>query len=315
MGSAMNAWSRLLRVPVVAGVLASLTLGCGSEKPDQSRVDPLWAAWPMPNGSTDVAAGAPNPMAYAVDPDGTVTDTVTGLMWQRAVSATLYPWADATAACAALAFGGHDDWRAPTEIELISLVDPSAPTGPLVDATAFPETPEGYYWSSVPMADASPNAWLVDFISGSAYDAAVDGPEYVRCVRSRTAGAPAGHYTVAADTVYDTSTRLTWERSLSDTPVDLPGARAHCASAAVAALGGSGWRLPTGKELLTLVDYRVPPPGPTIDAAAFPRTPAAFFWSLSLLSRPVPAAMFVDFAYGHGTNYAVGPTSYARCVR
>ena len=133
--------------------------------------------------------------------------------------------------------------------------------------------------------------------------------------RPARAAAPRGRYTIAADTVYDSKTRLTWERSVPDTPSDLEGARAHCASAAVAALGGSGWRLPTGKELLTLVDYSVAPPGPTIDAAAFPHTPAAFFWSASSLSRPVPGVMFVDFAYGHGTNYPVGPTSYVRCVR
>lgn len=256
-------------------------------------------------------------MAYTVHGDGTVTDQITGLMWQQAVSTTLMPWHDALAACASLTLAGHDDWRLPTEIELISLVDGSPSSGPLIDTAAFPGTPEGYDWSSVPMADASPNAWLVDFITASAYDAAVDGPEYVRCVRGRGAGVPPARdrYVVTADTVQDTQTKLVWQRTVQEAMVDMKGALAYCTSASVAALGGSGWRLPTGKELLTLVDYAVPPPGPTIDETAFPNTAAAFFWSSSVLVSPVPGVLFVDFGYGHATNYPIGPTSYVRCVR
>ena len=228
----------------------------------------------MPNGAVDVAAGAPNPLAYAVSGDGTVTDQITGLMWQQSVSTTLRTWTDAIATCSTLTLAGHGDWRVPTEIELISLVDSSAASGPTIDATAFPGTPEGYYWSSLPMADSPANAWLVDFNTGSAYDAAVDGPENVRCVRSTRAAAPSGRYTVTGETVYDPRTKLTWQRSTPTTMYGSDDARATCASAAVAAaLGGAGWRLPTVKELSTLVDYSVPPPGPTIDAAAFPNTP------------------------------------------
>ena len=40
----------------------------------------------MPNGPTDVAAGAPNPEGYTLNGDGTVTDKITGLMWQQTVT-------------------------------------------------------------------------------------------------------------------------------------------------------------------------------------------------------------------------------------
>ena len=270
----------------------------------------------MPNGATDVAAGAPNPAAYAVSGDGVVTDEITGLMWQQSVSTTLRTWTDALATCSTLTLAGHDDWRVPTEIEIISLVDGSAASGPTIDATAFPGTPEGYYWSSVPMADSPANAWLVDFITGNAYAAAVDGPEHVRCVRTARAAAPGRGYTVTGETVYDPRTKLTWQRSAPTTMYGPDDARSICASADLAtALGGVGWRLPTVKELATLVDYSVPPPGPTIDAAAFPDTPGAFFWSSSQLPGPLPGPGFVDFTSGHATNYADGPTSYVRCVR
>lgn len=139
----------------------------------------------MPNAPADVAAGAPNPMGYAFDAAGGIaTDQVTSLMWQRAVSSgQQYTWRDALSYCASLTLGGHDDWRLPTEIELVSLVDDSIATPPAIDAAAFPDTPAGYYWSSIPAAGSLDNAWLVDFDTGSAYAAAVDAPEYVRCVR------------------------------------------------------------------------------------------------------------------------------------
>ena len=161
----MGALARRLGFAAVAPL--ALVAGCGSAG-TAGEVDLSWAQWPMPNGATDVAAGAPNPFAYAVSGDGVVTDEITGLMWQQSVSTTLRTWTDALATCSTLTLAGHDDWRVPTEIEIISLVDGSAASGPTIDATAFTGTPEGYYWSSLPMADSPANAWLVDFITGNA---------------------------------------------------------------------------------------------------------------------------------------------------
>ena len=129
--------------------------------------------------------------------------------------------------------------------------------------------------------------------------------------------APAGRYTIGGGTVYDVRTKLTWQRSAPATTYTWEDARTYCASAGVAAaLGGAGWRLPTKKELLTLVDYSVPPPGPTIDAAAFPGTPGAPFWSMTPVADPqLGGVWYVDFASGQAINYAVSPTSYVRCVR
>jgi hypothetical protein len=62
--------------------------------------------------------------------DGTVTDTLTGLMWQEGYA---YPetgnylnWYDANAYVTALnakALGGHGDWRLPTRLEIQSLYE------------------------------------------------------------------------------------------------------------------------------------------------------------------------------------------------
>jgi hypothetical protein len=50
-----------------------------------------------------------NQPRYQDNEDGTVTDLVTGLMWQQAMGQI--EWADAEAAAAADTTGGYDDWR------------------------------------------------------------------------------------------------------------------------------------------------------------------------------------------------------------
>ena len=68
----------------------------------------------MPHGPTDVAAGGQNPEAYTDNGDGTITDKVTGLMWQKVAAAGTYTQPLAAAYCPALSLGGQGDWRLPT---------------------------------------------------------------------------------------------------------------------------------------------------------------------------------------------------------
>jgi Protein of unknown function (DUF1566) len=151
-------------------------------------VDPTWAEWPMPNGPVDVAAGAPNPEAYTDNGDGTITDNVTELMWQKAVPKGTYTWTQAVAYCPTLTLGGHSDWRLPSRIELVSIVDIGL-SNPSINRTYFPATPASYFWSSSlssnPTLPSSPSsAWVVHFGSGGTNSTiAVPLTNDVRCVR------------------------------------------------------------------------------------------------------------------------------------
>lgn len=87
-----------------------------------------WSRWPAPpdaRGTFDIRGD-------------TVTDVVTGLTWQRSRSIAMKSWAAARSDCEALSLGGFDDWRLPTRVELVSLLDLGVVTGPLIDTTAFP---------------------------------------------------------------------------------------------------------------------------------------------------------------------------------
>ena len=85
--------------------------------------------------------------------DGTVSDTTTGLMWQKATAPGTYTWQQALAYCENLVLpaGGYSDWRLPDRNELQSLVDYSR-YNPAINTTYFPNTVASYYWSSTTLA-------------------------------------------------------------------------------------------------------------------------------------------------------------------
>ncbi|GHB58870.1 hypothetical protein GCM10008107_04950 [Psychrosphaera saromensis] len=97
--------------------------------------------------------------------DGTITDTATGLTWQKADSAQGMNWQDALEFSNNLELGGHDDWRLPNAKELQSIVDysrspetsNSAAIDPIFQTSSI--TNEGgekdypYYWSSTTHLD------------------------------------------------------------------------------------------------------------------------------------------------------------------
>lgn len=139
-----------------------------------------WAAWRMPNPAS---SGLPNPSDYEIDGvNGVVTDKKTGLMWQRNVDVNTYTWSDAKNYCASLVYGGYNDWRLPSRIELVSLVDFTR-INPALDTNAFPPVPSSYFWTSSPYANASNFAWAVSSYYGRPYYYNNTTAYRVRCVR------------------------------------------------------------------------------------------------------------------------------------
>jgi hypothetical protein len=247
-----------------------------------------WASWTMPNSRQDVEAGSPNPESYTDNGDGTVADDVTGLMWQQKLPAATLAWSAARNYCATLLLAGYADWRLPSYIELVSLVD-YGPARPAVNATVFAGTPKDYFWTSTPLAAKptviTPSAWFVDFTDGSTSETILTDMNWARCVR-RTSGAnaPSCRYVIHGDgTVNDAMTGLTWQQALAPGALDWPTGMQYCATLALG--GRDHWRLPTIKELLTLVDVSVDTIatlGFAMDTRVFP-TPVNILWSSTLL--------------------------------
>jgi hypothetical protein len=124
------------------------------------------------------------------------------------------------------------------------------------------------------------------------------------------ADAPAGRYVVTTSSVQDTVTGLVWERAPAATMYTTAEAQAYCTD--LFTPDSDAWRLPTFKELQTLVDESRS--SPTIDLTAFPGAPAAFVWSVAPTSTS-SYHLVVDFNNGE-TAPTLSPTrAHVRCVR
>jgi len=128
--------------------------------------------------------------------DGTVTNTDTGLMWQKDTDPDIYEWQDALSYCENLTLAGYDDWRLPNVNELQSLVDYER-YDPTINTTYFPNTLSSFYWSSTTYAYDPSYAWYVRFNDGYVLDCSKSYFYYVRAVRSGQCGS------------FDTSTTTT----------------------------------------------------------------------------------------------------------
>ena len=127
-------------------------------------------------------------------------------------------------------------------------------------------------------------------------------------------------------TVTDNNTSLMWQKQDDGTTYNWyqasgtydatynPGSTDVCGSLV---LGGySDWRLPTKKELMSIVDYSIPSPGPTINATYFPNTKSYYYWSSTTDAGYYPVfAWGVHFGNGSDFHFGKNMGFYVRCVR
>jgi hypothetical protein len=262
----------------------------------------------MPNST----AGQPNPQSFDVSRDDVALDRVTGLLWQRKLVAEAASFAGAREACGNLNLAGYDDWRLPSRIELVSILN-LARVQPAVDPEVFPETPNDWFWTSSPGAGDPQTAWYVYFYFGYPNTELTSNRFSWRCVRTAVPRRlPSPRYDIQQETVRDVATGLLWQRSVSDGVVAWDRAGTYCGQ--LRAGNQTGWRLPSMTELLTLVDETVPTP-PAIDTNAFPDTPSEGFWSGSEFGGEHGLAWQVYFDRGNGLYGLTSASFRVRCVR
>jgi hypothetical protein len=274
-----------------------------------------------------------NPGEFVVSADGlTTTDTITGLVWQRDGSGTpaecssidnTCTWDLAKGYCSSLVLSGMSGWRFPGWMELLTILDLTTGEYPTTDKTAFPDT-VGWYWTSSvypAVYGVAPDQELyVSFGEGAPGFCQLQPYAKVQCVRGARCYPTSRFVVLDGGLVRDTLTRLEWQQQGSSTTMSWADAQIYCSSLI------SGFRLPTLKELDSLVDpTAAAASGPTIDKA-FPDTGGAEYWTSSPYVGPYAApsgdARYGDFSKA-GANNCEGNGNWAsvvtklmvRCVR
>ena len=226
-----------------------------------------------------------NAPSYTDNNDGTVTDLVTGLMWQKSpdrngdgvinYSDKLY-YQQALDSAATFNLAGYTDWRLPTVKELYSLImfsgaeptpDDTSTIGcvPFIDTSYFifgygdlsagERLIDAQYATSTLYVGATSMMFGVNFADGriKGYPAGNQKKYYVIYVRDNTNYGQNQFVDNGDGTLTDNATGLMWMKNDNGTGVKWEDALSHAEGFEYA--GYTDWRLPNAKELHSIVDY------------------------------------------------------------
>jgi len=258
-----------------------------------------------------------NPPSFTDNGDGTVTDNVTGLMWQKTDVGEM-TWESAAAYAAGLGLGGHSDWRLPTNHELFSILNHSG--NPALDAIYFTLSSAEYWWTSETLAGDPSRVWVANAGGGTGphpksetISAGGSKRFHARCVRGGSSSArPKPSFRDNGDgTVTDLDTGLIWQQAEATAAMNWEAALRYAENLSLA--GYSDWRLPNVKELQSLNDETIT--NPSIDKKYFPGASDSKCWSSTTLAKQSPRAWYMDFQYGIATYDDKTSSLLVRCVR
>jgi hypothetical protein len=285
--------------------------------------------------------------AYQDNKDGTITDLVTGLMWQKTPEQDrklTFPEARAQAAKCRLA--GHTDWRLPTIKELYSLIDfsgnvRSKPPVPYINTKYFDfrygdeskgeRIIDAQYWTSTEYVGltmrGNATVFGVNFadgrIKGYPRDFGRNGPSthFTRLVRGNPEYGKNRFADGGDGTISDLATGLMWTKADSAKAMNWQEALAWCENLKLA--GRDDWRLPNAKELQSIVDYTRAPDAtdparrsPAIAPVFSMTDPEGWFWSgtTHLEAGRVVGTRAIYVAFGRATGFMPGPDGVRRSM-
>jgi hypothetical protein len=192
-----------------------------------------------------------------------VKEEQSNLYWQDNIAAktTIEKFAQAESYCASLTLDEIDSWRLPTYNELLTIVNYERLQPSVYDT--FQNTNDKEYWTQTEhAASESLYKWTIHFKRGKvhfvtgAYPSHFSTTHNVRCVSDEFANKRLKErdFSKSGDVVTDNIHGLLWQDALN-TKVDKHSfleADAYCDNLSLGGLT-SGWRVPTVKELASLM--------------------------------------------------------------
>ncbi|NBQ48119.1 MAG: DUF1566 domain-containing protein, partial [Sphingobacteriia bacterium] len=185
--------------------------------------------------------------------NGTVSDSITGLMWQVTDGGEM-SYSTALIYCSTLTLGGYSDWRLPNAHEAFSVLNYQN-TNPPLDVSVFTAGAAEYWWTSDRQANDSSVVWVTNAGGGlgnhrksETISAGGTRRFHARAVRSVYSSTvlPSRFTNNSLLTALDNVTGLMWQKSIMKDTLSWEDALRYADSAMTG--GYSDWRLPNIKE-------------------------------------------------------------------
>ncbi len=241
------------------------------------------------------------PPFFIKNNNGTVTDTVTGLMWQQADGGEM-TIENAINYADTLTLAGFSDWRLPTAHEAFSILNHQR-TNPALDINIFTTSAAEYWWTSTRQANDPTRVWCTNSGGGignhlktETVSAGGTKKYHVRAVRNPISPTNiANQFTDNGDgTIRDNLTNLLWQKTPHPDTLTWEQALTYAENLT---LGGfSDWRLPNIKELQSINDERLI--SPSVTTNFFPNVGIKKYWSSSSLPNQTTKAWYLSTQYG-----------------
>lgn len=255
---------------------------------------------------------------FTINGDGTVTDTVTGLMWQQTDGGEM-TYENALIYCDTMTLGGYTDWQLPTDQEAYSILNHQR-TNPAIDITVFTPTAAEYWWTANLQYNDSNKVWSTNSGGGignhrKTETISAGGTKHFHVRAVRYAQAPVivpVHFTdINNEIITDELTGLSWQKSPYYDSLTWEDALLF---ADTLSLGGyTDWRLPNIKELFSINDNSRS--NPSLPVAFFNVAAAAKYWSSTSLPNQTTKAWYINTQFGI-TTYDVKTNRHEIiCVR
>ncbi|MBC7523306.1 MAG: DUF1566 domain-containing protein [Flavobacterium sp.] len=259
-----------------------------------------------------------NAPSYTNNNNGTITDNITGLMWQQVDGGEMtienaFIYADN------LVLGGFSDWLLPSPMESFSILNHQN-NNPAMNTTFFMVSDAEYWWTNSYQAGDNTKVWCTNAGGGignkpksETISAGGIKKYHVRAVRNNSiATTIANHYTDNGNgTITDNLTQLVWQKVPNTTVLTWENALVYAETLSLAS--ATDWRLPNIKELQSLNDESVT--NPSANTTFFPTIGVHNYWSSTSLPNQTSKSWYWNTQFGITTYDIKTNTNYVICVR